>query len=109
VCVTLWDDAKKPWQVYVRPDEVFVEDQWVHFALTWRLATGSLALYVNGLARKSLAAGQPIIITEVAPTFSIGNRGEYPLEAVMDELTIWDVCLLPAEVLADFRKPLADY
>lgn len=109
VCVTFWDDAKKPWQVYVRPDEVFIEDQWVHLAVTWRLSEGSLTLYANGVPKKTLAARALINIAEVAPTFSVGNRADYPLEAVLDELTIWDTCLSPEEVLADFRKPIAEY
>jgi len=109
VCFTITDRAGKHWQVYVKPSEVFAGDQWVHVAIGWRLHTGTMRLYVNGLRRKCLENDAPIALDRKPTVFSLGNCGGFPIDATIDELAVYARCLGDAQVLAEYRKPIAAY
>jgi len=109
VCFTVTGGEGKHWQVYVKPSEVFGGEQWTHIAIAWRLHTGALRLYVNGVRRKGLDSGRPIVLDKVPTVFFLGNRGAFPIAATLDELVVYARCLTDAQVLAEYRKPIASY
>ena len=109
VCFTVTDGDGKHWQVYVKPSELFGGDQWAHIAIAWRLHTGSLRLYVNGVCRRSLDGDHAIVLDKVPAVFFVGNRGAFPIDATIDELVVYARRLTDAQVLAEYRKPIAAY
>ena len=92
-----------------KPANVFRQNEWVHIAAAWSVFTRRVTLFINGRLVDEAMTDEALNVAAVGETFSVGNRGPFPIEGVIDEIAISDHCLGADEILAEFRRPIADY
>lgn len=92
-----------------KPALVFQDGRWVHIAAAWSAFEGVLRLFVNGRMVDESRADGPLQVGATGPLLQIGGSGPTALDGVIDEFVVSDKLLDEAGVLAEMRKPIAEY
>lgn len=87
-------------------------DQWVHLAATYDDASGTIALYQDGLpvgtAQVSGGSGTPGRATTSGVAYTVGGLvNSSTLNGVMNQLRLWNRMLSLDEVRQNMRRPLS--
>ena len=81
-----------------------IQPGWNHVAATWDGSTATLYVNNASVGSKSVGSGADNLATDTSPLI-FGKRGDgtYPLNGLLDEVTLFDRALIAAEVEAIYQ------